>query len=281
MADIIKLDSATATTYLEGRNAVPFQTVAATFLNTATVQLSGGTAEIFGSVIYIVDSGNVNIASTVSAGGVYLELSEDGDGTATATWTANAGTFNPALNGYYNGSNKVIGFAFPITTGSSTYAFFHYNPAQNLSLSRLHVENNANFGNDVVIDNDLDVGNDITATGNITAGSAIASATEVVAENYMYSTRGRQCNLGFFSALSTTSGALYTQLNPYVPTTLDLKIIASGFIVNPSASPVVYYPVTYVERTVATSISINTPAGPIVATSGSSSTFIFTGIVSL
>ena len=86
MADIIKLDSATATTYLEGIVQTPMQITTPTFLDSATVQLAAGTTEIFGSVLYQVDSGAVNIASTVAAGGVYLELSEDLDGTATATW---------------------------------------------------------------------------------------------------------------------------------------------------------------------------------------------------
>jgi hypothetical protein len=117
MADINKIDLTQVNDSLEGVYEAVDKFFLTDYTDSATIALASGRVENIGGVPYRVEDGSVTITdSGVANGDVYVHITEDGDGTASATISATAGTLNEAKGGYYSGSSKVV-FAMTKSTG--------------------------------------------------------------------------------------------------------------------------------------------------------------------
>jgi len=174
MADIIVIDYSNATETLTAIARQPFNLTTLTLADTATGYLASSTADEIGGALYIVDSGNVAISNTIGSGGArpYLYISEDGDGTATAIWSATAPTWDPSKNGFYTGTDKAICQAIESAT-AGTYIMYYYNRSRDLHLDNLKLTNSA------IIDSNLTVGGaaDIGGNGDIGGNADIGGIT--------------------------------------------------------------------------------------------------------
>jgi hypothetical protein len=253
MADLILIDYNDPTLTLGAIVRQPFQFTTSTLTVSTPNSLVSGSTEEIGGALYIVDSGNYPISNNFTSVNKYLEISLDGDDTATATWTTNPGTWNAGLNGFYNGSNKIIGFGI---ASAGTWYFHHYNIRRQIDIDSLNVLRN------------IILGGQVTAAGQITgnpvqSSSSITSATTIQAGTTIAHNLGIVARLSNFTAAST-EGQVYTALNPLISTTVG-NYIASGWVGTGASG----LPISRIRRIDANTLNIVYSNGVIIASNGS------------
>jgi hypothetical protein len=115
-ADIIKIDLTDVQDTLQATFQRDFELT--TYADGSTITLASGTVEEVGGYLYRVEGGDLAITDGgVANGTVYVEISDDGDGTGTAELSTTAGTWDPNLRGYYKVTGEKTIFAMTKAAG--------------------------------------------------------------------------------------------------------------------------------------------------------------------
>ena len=116
-ADIEILPLTTVNEYVEGaiQNLPQFQLLS--YADDASIILAAGPTEEVGGFYYRVTGGDLAVTDAVGNGTVYIHIKDDGDGTASAYLSVNAGTYDPNKGGYYHTDGAKVIFKMDKTTG--------------------------------------------------------------------------------------------------------------------------------------------------------------------
>lgn len=100
-ADIIKIDLTDVEDATQGNYQVPFELTS--WADDANIILASGRVEYLGEFPYRVEGGDLTVVDATGAtGNRYIHIKEDGDGTASAYVSVNAGTYDPNKGGFYH-----------------------------------------------------------------------------------------------------------------------------------------------------------------------------------
>ena len=151
MADIIKIDLTDVQDTLQGTFQRDFELT--DYTDSPIIELAAGTVEEVGGFIYRVEGGDIVVAdSGVINGTVYIEVSDDGDGTASAEVSATSGTWDPNLRGYYKPTGEKTIFAMVKSAGPTYSDKFRISVPFKQRFQDIQVTNNAIVLGDVIAD---------------------------------------------------------------------------------------------------------------------------------
>ena len=172
MADIIRVDLTNVQDTLQGSYTWGFELV--NYANGSSLSLAAGRTENIGGTLYRVEDGDLAIPAPGSDDTWYVYITEDGDGTATASVSTTVPTFNPNNGGYYNGASKAV-FIF------DRIAVANYIKKQKLISINLDADGKLSLKKELQVDGDTVILGTLSAIGGLETDSINALSGTAIA----------------------------------------------------------------------------------------------------